>query len=148
MQTKTERKKSQKNEEETVMYCIGWCCIAAFAVFAALYLRRPENIKSFPPCIFQRLTGFYCPGCGGTRAIFAFARGKFLRSLMFHPFVPYSLVVGCWFMVSQTIQRLSRGRIAIGMKYRDIYLWVALGLVVMSCLVKNVLLICGIDLLK
>lgn len=37
-------------------------------------------------------------------------------------------------------QRLSKGKIAIGMRYRDIYLWIALGLVLANCLIKNLVL--------
>ena len=51
-------------------------------------------------------------------------------------------------MISQTIARLSRKRLAIGMHYRDIYLWLALLLVVLNCLIKNAaLLFFEVDLL-
>jgi hypothetical protein len=29
-----------------------------------------------PPCVFHLLTGLYCPGCGGTRAILALLAGN------------------------------------------------------------------------
>lgn len=130
------------------MYCIGWCCMAALLIFWAVYPRDSSGIPSLSPCIFQRLTGFYCPGCGGTRALLALFHGRLLRSLVYHPFVPYSVGVGGWFMLSQTIQRLSGGRIAIGMKYRDGYLWAALGIVAASFFLKNILLLWGIRLLS
>lgn len=41
------------------------------------------------PCLFRLLTGFYCLGCGGTRAARALLHGHFLLSAMYHPFVPY-----------------------------------------------------------
>ena len=51
-------------------------------------------------------------------------------------------------MISQTIARLSQNRLAIGMHYRDIYLWLALLLVVLNCLIKNAaLLFFEVDLL-
>ena len=46
-------------------------------------------------------------------------------------------------MISQTIQRVSRGKLRIGMHYRDIYLWLALAIVVVNCLVKNLVLLVG-----
>lgn len=143
-----EPKNVKKHTEETVMYGIGWCCIAALLAYGALEMWRPGSHKMLPACIFWRLTGFYCPGCGGTRALSALLSGRLLQSLVYHPFVPYSFGVGGYFMLTQTVQRLSRGRIAIGMKYRDLYLWVALGIVAAGCLIKNILLVCGIDLLK
>lgn len=129
------------------MYCIGWCCTGALVLFLVLYQQRPEGFTGLSACIFWRMTGFYCPGCGGTRAVLALMQGRVLRSLAYHPFVPYSFLTGGWFMVSQTIQRLSGGRLPIGMKYRDIYLWLALGIVLAGCILKNVLLLWGIDLL-
>ncbi len=44
----------------------------------------------------------------------------------YHPIVVYTAVFFGWFMLSQTIEKASRGRFAIGMHYRDIYLWIAL----------------------
>ena len=51
-------------------------------------------------------------------------------------------------MISQTIERLSQGKLRIGMRYRDLYLWIALAIAIVNCLVKNlVLAITGITLL-
>lgn len=45
------------------------------------------------PCLFHLLTGLYCPGCGGTRAIWALLRGDVLKSFCYHPFVLYAVMV-------------------------------------------------------
>lgn len=42
------------------------------------------------PCLFHLITGFYCPGCGGTRAIRMLIHGKVMASFCYHPFVPYA----------------------------------------------------------
>lgn len=34
-----------------------------------LYKFNPTEVNFFPPCFFREITGFYCPGCGSTRAI-------------------------------------------------------------------------------
>ena len=94
-------------------------------------------------------TGYYCPGCGGTRATFALLHGHLIRSFVLHPFVPYTAVFGGWFMLSQTLQRISRGRLHIGMHFRPLYMWLALAIIVVNCIVKNMLILfCGIHLLK
>ena len=47
-------------------------------------------------------------------------------------------------MTSQTIERLSRGKIKIALHFRMIYVWIALALIVMNVVWKNgVLLITG-----
>ena len=121
------------------------------------YLSAPDRLLpdrfrlySFPPdgCVLHNLTGYYCPGCGGTRAIHALLHGHIVRSFFYHPIVVYTAVFFGWFMLSQTIEKASRGRLAIGMHYRDIYLWIALAIVLLNWLVKNLFLaVFGIALL-
>lgn len=131
------------------LYSLGWSCIAVILIYVGLRTFLNINLINYiPPCIFHKLTGFYCLGCGGTRAVFAFARGDFLRSLFFHPFVPYAAVLGGWFMISQTIERISKGKLRIGLHFRMIYVWIALGLVAFNFLWKNgVLLFTGVALM-
>jgi hypothetical protein len=134
---------------ETTFYITGWCCIGIFA-FAYLFfaITGIQLSRYLLPCVFHEFTGLYCPGCGGTRAFTYLMQGHFIRSFRFHPFVLYTAVLGGWFMISQTIERLSRHRIQIGMKYRDIYLWIAVIIVALNFIIKNLFLILwGIDLL-
>ena len=44
------------------------------------------------PCIFHLLTGLYCPGCGGTRAVKYLLQGDWKNSLIYHPFVLYCVI--------------------------------------------------------
>ena len=116
------------------------CAVVALTGFDPFQLLRP--------CAVNALTGFYCPGCGGTRAVHALLSGHIFRSFACHPIVPMAAVLAGWFMVSQTIERISAGRIRIGMHMRDVYLWGALGVIIANFLVKNLaLLIWGVDLL-
>lgn len=43
------------------------------------------------PCVFQSLTGLYCPGCGGTRAVRSLLKGDLLMSFKYHPLVLYTI---------------------------------------------------------
>ena len=85
--------------------------------------------------------GGYCPGCGGTRAIAFLLHGDFLHSLIYHPVVPYAFVLCTWFMISQTIERLSKGRLRIGMHFREVFLWIALAIIIINFIVKNAALL-------
>lgn len=123
-------------------YIIGWVCLGLGALAAvAVRLGLLRLLGGIPPCALHRMTGFYCPGCGGTRAVTALLHGEILISLYYHPVVVYTAAVGGWFMLSQTIERLSHGKLKIGLHYRDLYLWIALAIVVLNCLVKNLMLI-------
>ena len=148
-------KKNRKNREEphtdgpeTTLYVLGWICIGVVLAVCLGWMWLTHRYEGFSlPCMFYRITGYYCPGCGGTRAFRAFWQGRIFRSVWLHPVVPYGLSLGGWFMISQTLERMTKGKWKIGLAYRDWYLWVALGLVGFHFLTKNLLLLAGIDCL-
>lgn len=50
--------------------------LAAAALFCALYfLIDPEASSWVPQCVFHRLTGLKCPGCGSQRMLHALLHG-------------------------------------------------------------------------
>lgn len=98
-----------------------------------------QDLIQLPPCWFHLITGYYCPGCGGTRALRALFHGHFLQAVWFHPFVPYTAVVYLYFMVTQTVERISRGRFPIGMRYHNYLVWTAVVLILGNFILKNVL---------
>ena len=53
------------------------------------------------------------------------------------PMIVYAAVIFAWFMISQTIDRISGHRLPIGMKYRDTWVYAALVIVVIHFVVKN-----------
>lgn len=136
-------------KEEKSLYILGWMLLGAAAVLAGVTKGFPMQMKIFSlPCIFWELTGYYCPGCGGTRACAALFRGEIVRSFLCHPVVVYTAVVFAWYMISHTIEYLTRGRLAVGMRYRDLYLYLASAIILIQWVVRNLLkLVWGIDIL-
>lgn len=130
-------------------YLAGWGAILAAILLGAF--RKATGFNLFVllrPCMFHALTGYYCPGCGGTRAVRALLHVQLLESFRHHPFVLYAAAVSAWFMLSQTIERISKGRIRVGMHFREVYMWIALGIILVNFLIKNLaLMIWHVDLL-
>lgn len=56
-------------------------------------------------CPTVLITGFPCPGCGMTRALFAFLRGNFVAAWRVHPFIYVLMVYGTCFVVRRYILR-------------------------------------------
>ena len=82
----------------------------------------------FLPCLFHTMTGWYCPGCGGTRAFRYLLRGEWFQSFRYHPLILYTALVY--------------------LGHEKLFLYMAVGIVTVNFLVKNYLLIwCGVDLL-
>lgn len=126
---------------ETAFFVVGIILAAIAIVIAALFALFPEVFTRFRfPCMFHEITGLYCPGCGGTRAVKAFFVGHIVKSFLYNPVVFYSVVMYTWFMGSQLLERMTGGKVK-GLKYRHLYLWLALVIVVANCLIRNILLI-------
>lgn len=139
----------QEKKIENGLFVAGWCVIGVGLLYWLFAEKLGFHLGKFLlPCVFHQLTGIYCPGCGGTRASIALLQGHFVKSFLYHPFVPYTFVVGGWFLLSQTIERLSRGKVRIGMRYRDCYLWISLVIIGINVIVKDALLLgMGVDVL-
>lgn len=139
----------QREKEETALFYTGWAIVFIACLLWLFYRLFPIPLEKFLlPCIIHTVFGLYCPGCGGTRAVAALFHGDFITSFIYHPLVLYTAVIAGWFLISQSIERISKHRIKIGLKYRDSYIWAALIILIINFIIKNMLLIIWhIDLL-
>lgn len=129
-------KKERNLQIEKGLYTGGWILLLTAGALAAVEKFGNVSLPLFP-CMVHKWTGYYCPGCGGTRAVRALLQGDFLQSFVYHPVVVYGAVLYVWFMVSHTIEYLTRGRWRIGMQYTDKYLYGAVGIILAQWVVKN-----------
>lgn len=66
----------------------GPCAVATFAVAAAGWTAAhdPEqHPRRFPSCLFRAVTGFECPGCGGTRMMHRLLHRRWRAALRANP---------------------------------------------------------------
>ncbi len=136
-------------EQDNFFYWMGWAGIGIILIYLFFkFVVKIDLIRFMPLCTFYTTTGFYCPGCGGTRAVFALFHGDILKSLFYHPVVPYAGIVAGWFMLTQTVERVSRGKWKVAMHFRMIYVWILLALLAVNFIWKNgYLLLTGIALM-
>ncbi|MBR6167329.1 MAG: DUF2752 domain-containing protein [Paludibacteraceae bacterium] len=94
-----------------------WLIAIEFAalvlVLSAAYFQLPIG------CPFKAITGYPCPGCGGTRVLVALLHGQFIEALMINPLsvlviifllvAPAWLFVDCW-RGTKTLQRVLKGK--------------------------------------
>ncbi|MDD6428583.1 MAG: DUF2752 domain-containing protein [Lachnospiraceae bacterium] len=113
-------------------------------------------------CIFHEVTGLYCPGCGGTRALRFLLHGHPLLSLWYHPLVIYGVFLIIYYCIRAATALIAKENSSSGSGgavvraialldrkqklHRDAPLWGALVLLVINCILKNaILLIAGVD---
>ncbi|MFM2082438.1 MAG: hypothetical protein RL380_1129 [Verrucomicrobiota bacterium] len=54
--------------------------VSVAALVLLVFLADPRGQNFFPRCLFHRLTGWNCPGCGTTRAAHDLLHGKFSQA--------------------------------------------------------------------
>ena len=100
------------------------------------------------PCLFHLLTGLYCPGCGGTRAVKYLLHGQILKSIQYHPLIFYTAAVIAVGVTSHYLA-IFLNRSSLKMKNYDRYVYIGIGLIAVNWVLKNYMLIVhGIDLLS
>ena len=138
------RDPGQWGERDIDTFLYRGMCIVTVPVLllGLLFLWLAEHYV--PPqlsmCMFQRVLHLYCPGCGGTRCFRALFSGRPVQALYYHPGAFYGAVLYVVYFVSQTLMRLSRGRIP-GLRFRPVYLYIMLGVIGVNFAVRNVLLV-------
>ena len=71
------------------------------------------------PCLFHLMTGLYCPGCGGTRAVKYLLQGDWKNSLIYHPFVLYSVIAAALWAADAIYGKVCSGRRRRASKKRE-----------------------------
>lgn len=132
-----------RNKSKTIedyFYFIGNVLLIVVLIFVFVHFKQAKFLRfiKFPPCLFHLLTGFYCPGCGGTRAVKALLHGRIIQSFYYHPIVFYGTVIYACFMITQTIERFSSHHIRIGMRYHNGYVLVMAAIIIVNFLIKNI----------
>lgn len=129
---------------EDELFLIGLVSLVIGGAMWALYHFKLRWFLPKIPCFFSNVLGIYCPGCGGTRAVYALVHGELLKAVWYHPLVPYGAVIGGGFMLTQGLYRLGVKHIK-PWKYHDWYLYGALAVLICNFFIKNLLrLIWGI----
>lgn len=115
--------------------------ILSAALFAVFIGAVPAGL--FGTCAFLSATGLYCPGCGGTRAVFSLAQGKLLHALWYYPALVYYILFSTAFLVSNGVRivgKLLCGKeILPSMRARAVYFVLLLVLILGGWVVRNIL---------
>lgn len=114
---------------------IGVIGILCILIIFAMHIPVAEK---FPGCFLYTATGVYCPGCGGTRAVYALLRGDIIKSLYYHPFVVYAAVYYILYEASHTLDLITHGKVR-GLYFCPPYFYIGAVLIVVQCIIKNIL---------
>lgn len=80
-------------KQRRILYAI--MALAAVGAIVFYYIHDPEAAGWMPKCLFKRLTGLSCPGCGFQRALHASLHGHLLQAWRYNMFYVISLPYLC-----------------------------------------------------
>ncbi|MCF3118123.1 MULTISPECIES: DUF2752 domain-containing protein [Streptomyces] len=108
---------------------------AVAGAFAYVGAVDPNEPGHYPACPLLRLTGIYCPGCGGLRSAHAFIHGDVTAALGANALavVGYGLFAVVW---TAWVVRLVRGR-PVRIELGTAQLWAVGVVVALFTLVRN-----------
>jgi len=92
----------------------------------------------FLPCWFNLVTGYLCPGCGGTRSFFSLMEGDIVSSFKYNAFVPIMLMFAIVVYVRMFIKVVLERDINVFPK-DDRFVYVPLVLFLIYFVVRNFL---------
>lgn len=113
------------------------------------------------PCSFRTITGYYCPGCGGTHAVCALAAGNLITCAREHSFVLYTalgmLIYFLWNTLCPLFNRLQYARLQYKrtqskalrpsvhlipvMHFYTAYIYIGIAIAMLQWIIKNMLII-------
>ena len=90
------KKETEKQDirMQMTLYQMGKVLALLFAVFIILWKTGMLDplLRIDGKCLFYKVTGVFCPGCGATRAFFALLSFHPLKSLYYHPAFFYFVI--------------------------------------------------------
>ncbi len=88
--------------------------VSAFVIgcgLAFIYFFNPSTHGFYPTCLFHQVTGWNCPGCGGTRAMYALLHGRFQTALHDNALFVVSLAGGAIWGAWLLLQKMKNPRV-------------------------------------
>lgn len=144
------------NGTDKFFYIAGWMLFAGFILLVILQGTGTLRLTDLGfPCSFRAITGYYCPGCGGTHAVCSLAAGDLIACIREHAFVFYTAAGVSLFLLWNSISLLS-GKGAVKkhapqkkiqipvMHFHMFYLYIGIAILMLQWIIKNAFLITNV----
>ena len=118
--------------------------LAVVLLYALAYSLAQRLGLSLFHCNIAARIGLYCPGCGGSRAALALCRGRIAEAFFYYPPIPLAALCLLIADIRITLYLLGRGRMP-SRRFGYGVLILCVASVIALCIVRNVLLLRGID---
>lgn len=100
---------------------------------ALLYFFNPTEHMFFPVCMFHRVTGLNCPGCGGLRATHQLLHGHLAMAFRLNPLFVMAIPVGIGFLLRGVLKKSPEKKNS----FQPVWIWIAVALVIAFGIARN-----------
>jgi len=111
------------------LFAVAVLGLAALGVSAVVFFFNPSAYVFYPTCQFHALTGLYCTGCGGTRAVYQLLHGHVLSALKDNALFVLALPILAVWGVRFVVQQLRNRQTALQLRPKWVWLFLAVALV-------------------
>lgn len=121
-----------------------WIWIPVLAVGYWFSRYGYASYHSLLECTFYNVTGFPCPGCGGTRAVYYLFSGDIIKSIRYHPVIIYGVLAYVHFMGLYYYRNFLKREQLIFIKEISvvIYIYVAVAVILIQWVLKIFIIVC------
>ncbi len=77
--------------------------IYSLLIFIIVVIINYLLFNSFLPCIFHKITGFYCPGCGVTRMLISIFKLEFYQAFRYNIYLFILLIITIVYQIIKLI---------------------------------------------
>ncbi len=113
----------------------GGICFALGLCAALLYFVSPDGAGI--PCPVYLLTGFYCPGCGASRALRSLLHLQFYQAFRYNPALVLLLPFMIWYIAARLIDYVRTGGNHVDGRLSIRLLWWVLALLILYGIARN-----------
>jgi len=113
--------------------------ITAVTILSLLYFFYPATSFDFyPNCIFNSLTGLYCPGCGSQRAVSALLHARLDKAIDYNLLMVLSTPLILYSAVAFTWNIFSKKKLTQKLFYSPVFIRVFLSAVILFAVLRNI----------
>lgn len=111
--------------------------VVVFSLAVLFFILDPDENALFPRCVFNALTGYYCPGCGSQRAIHSLLHLNFAgvvsHNFLFLPAV--SLIV--YHYIHPVLNRILNWKLPNVFYFKNTP-WIIFGVIMLFWILRNI----------
>jgi len=120
---------------DRLVFVIILAAIALSVLF--LYHIDPGQSSLLPPCLFHKLTGLHCPGCGSIRALHELVHGNITAAIRLNPLAIAALPFLAYAFISYGVRTWIK-KPAARRQAKGFWIWLLLAAVIAFWIARNI----------